>query len=977
MNTVSWSKNGFIAYSGGSSVYLTYLENINGREWQLAPLQRFRVTGHDGTGVLGPIKHVAWSNLSTDLAVCDHQGNFFVLLAGVGLVDHEKNGANGSSVPPGANGSGANGAANGASTSGGGASASKSAANASKRSTAYELTSYNQLVVTYRDVIHDRNEVVAARWLNVEKNNIVPKPAVLVNTGPEGSPAYQYGVSLQPPLGLAHPIASKQACVVLRQNGEITLYYQGEHKVDYFKVSHRLPSMYATHGLIGLTRDRRLVVVAHNAITGKLAVYAVRIDWGFLVDSALKQKSDPHYNTPEDARKPPSLLVDHVADMLHQPEAVDYSSRGPHIGSSLLSIDLLSPAAVSDSQLDVFVAYGGDNCTHLYQYQMGGASEVISPQFGELGKKRENKAAQKAITPILRLLLVSHAVRPALLTSVQVTFSDIFALFNYNDGRVDVVDRRKMALVDTYTGEAPPATVSSIFDVGFSFPRAPLAVCVSGSVAYLPTMTARVYAEDTGDGSQPPRMCLQTVERTDGAVNPKALFITSVGFAFCHSYACYANICADDFVVTIQQEVQRVTRTLRSTRQEKLHHIEVVVAKFVELVICELHKAINFQLDAFGKESVDKLLLNPPLQKLLSLQMALGELQDHGRLVSDLAWIVLNLRSTSFGIMFLLSNIYRQVSKKKPAEDTMADSVARAECIVSLVGSVRWLIDLIIYLNQEFNQLANSNGDPDISRLTMKNSVALPIVLSKVPRLFLMYALSSIQKTHDTLKKLHKDLVDANRLFPPMRDALDRYFTTCANLPLHVSTFESFLRDTDAIIASEVARNSKFEKKGFQLRVEQKLVFQGEVAEEYLPIATAVVAKYASGISLDMKVSELFFYDVDWIGVGIQWLTDECVVVDNAQDVLLRPPQAAKPMVPRLAYGEGDCVDALRKVVVLPLKPDTKIRKCTRCRSVSLVNDPMVFNSQSTLGLWTMVFQRSCICGSIWINTELSSEGRV
>lgn len=941
---VSWSKNGFIAFAGGgNSIHLTYLENINGREWQLASPQKFKITGHDGTGAMGPLELVSWSNLSTDLAVCDHQGNFFVLLAGVGVVDHEQNGA-----------------------SNGGPSSfkSSSASNGHKHSTLYELTSYNQLVVTYRDVVGERNEVVAQKWLNVEKNQILPKPAVLVQPGGDNSVAYQYGVSLCQPQGLSHPISSKQACVVLRKNGHLTLYYQGEHKVDYYKTSTKLKDIYITHASMGLTKDKRLIIVSNNALTGKIAMHTIRIDWGFLAESAVKQKTDPHYNTPEDSKKVPSLVVEHTFDTLPQPAVVE-STEGPfNTGYNLLSIDLISPAAYPESKLDVFISYESKDSTHIFMYEVGQTVDLISPAFAELGKK---KGIENTQAPISRLVLVSRAVRPGILLCIQVQFLDTFLVFNYEDGRVDIMDRRKMVIIDPSKSDMPPKSVSSIFDVGFKFKVPKEQTFSPGMVAYSPTLTARVYSVPGDDDNS---LRLQTVSKEDSLVNPKVLFTTSVGFAFCHSCACYSNICADDFIVMVQQEILRVTDILRKTHHEKPHHIEVVVTRFIESIICESHKAINFQLDAFGKESVDKLLSNPPLQKLLSLQMALGELQDHRKLISDLAWIVLNLRSTSFGIMFLLSSIYRQVLKKKPSEDTMNDSIARAECIISLIGNVRWLIDLIIYLNQEFNQLANSKGDPSISELTMKNSIALPIVLSKVPRLFLMYALSSIQKTHETLKKLHKDLSESNKLFQPMKDALNRYFSTCANSPLHISLFESFLRDTEAIITKEVGQNPKFEKKGFQLRIEQKLVFQGEISEEYIPVATAVIGQYANNISLDMKVSELFFYNVDWIGVGILWFEDECSVVDGSHEVLLQDFKNKKQMIPRLAYGDTDCIDALRKVVISTTKGDKPYRKCTRCRSVSLVNDPLVFNASNTLGLWTMVFQRSCICGSIWINTE-------
>lgn len=435
---VSWSKNGFIAYSGtGNSIHLTYLENINGREWQLAEPQKFRITGHDGSVAAGPLLEVSWSNLSTDLAVCDHQGSFYVLLAGVGVIDHDTNGAR-------------NGVLNGQRNGNGNLIPQKP-------STAYELTSYNQLVVTYRDMVGERNEVVALKWLNVEKNQIIPKPAVLVQTGNESSAAYQYGVSLHQPLGLSHPISSKQACVVLRRNGELTLYYQGEHKVDYYKVGTKLKGTYITHGSLGLTKDKSLVVVSHNGLTGKISMHTIRIDWGFLAESALKQKTDPHYNTPESSKTPPTLLVEHSYDMLPQPIVVDATNEQSQDGYTILSIDLISPSASPESNLDIFISYKSGNSTHLYQYEVGYAADVISPEFAELGRKKGIQGSQKNCP---KLILVSRAVRPGVLLSVQVEFSDIFVVFNYNNGRVDIMDRRKMDIVDPTKADGKSVRIS-------------------------------------------------------------------------------------------------------------------------------------------------------------------------------------------------------------------------------------------------------------------------------------------------------------------------------------------------------------------------------------------------------------------------------------------------------------------------------------------------------------------------------------
>lgn len=430
-----------------------------------------------------------------------------------------------------------------------------------------------------------------------------------------------------------------------------------------------------------------------------------------------------------------------------------------------------------------------------------------------------------------------------------------------------------------------------------------------------------------------------------------------------HACACYSTTSSDDLLVMLRNELYKV---------ESL--VPDLAADLIDLVMTESHKAINFQLNSFGKESVDKLLSNPPLQRLLSLQLVLGELHPTNRAIRDMAWIVLNLRSTSFGIMFSLSSIYRQMSKKKPAEDLLQDSVSRAECIMLLVGNVRWLIDLIVYFNQELLQLSFSRSRPAQSKVTLDNSVVLPVILGKVPRLFLMYSLSSIGKTHEILKKLYKELNESNKLFTPMKEALNRFFTACNSLPLNLGLFESFLRECELYVNKEL-NNVVSNDRNQLLRLEQQLFCRGFIPEVVKYMAKVLIDRHAATISRDLKLSDLYFYENDWIDVGIARKT--------LPVPLAMSDDGYNPTIPRLRYSDLEVVDALRKIIInaAPTIPSggatalgkgyslkNKIRKCTRCKAVSLVADPTIFDGAGGLGVWTMVFQRTCICGNAWVN---------
>ncbi|EGW29885.1 uncharacterized protein SPAPADRAFT_57394 [Spathaspora passalidarum NRRL Y-27907] len=959
---ISWSKNGFIAYSSPlasstNNLYLTYLENINGKTWQLAPPQPINIKLENN--FLPEISLVSWSSLNTDLAIADVYGNFYILLAGVGLLDDTTTTTT--------------------TTTG--------RTSPTTFSPSYELTSYNHMEMIYRDIINQDSKstvnpgasIIAFKWMNIEKAQLMNKPATLVpdSNSPvpnsnNGQFAYTYGASSFPPHGATHPLATKQACVALRQNGQFMLYYQGEHKVEYHKLCVGLTDGISviTKASIGFANDKQIIITAYDSITDTISTYSVVIDWGFLVEAAKRQKVDQHYHTPKEAQKPVKMTVNRIHDMKpavkflddeddSDEDKMDVDNVKYTIGE-LVSVDVISANAEKDSKPSVLIGYAytnqSDHITSIiYRYNITDKLDLVSDAFMELGARKGVVSPSTPTKKSVTLTLMDKITRSGQIRHINTVLNDFYMLIAYMDGKIDVIDLSTWKLVTHSTEQFPPTSISTIFDVGFSFPKIPhtnpLILAVS------PNMTSLVYTEVYSDK---PNLSLVMVEKTrHTGYSSRDLFTTSVGFAFRHAYTCYTNTCSDDLLVLIQSEIVRLRAKLSETKANS--NVDVILDKFVESIITESHKAINFQLDGFSRESVDKLLSNPPLQKLLSLQLVLGEFLGTNSISSDIAWMILNLRSTSFGIMFSLSSIYRQISKKKPSEDSLQDSIARAECIVSLIGNMKWLIDLMVYLNQELLQLSLCKRDEDSknSRVTIANSIVLPVILSKVPRLFIMYAISSIGKTHEILKKLHKDLNEANKLFTPMKESLNRYFTICDHAPLTLSLFENFLRECDALITKELS--TRVTTPGVVLRLEQKLVCRGEITGEMSQIAPYIIERYAANINRELKASDLYFFDVDWLDIGIirdQSRESSPVLVDSS----------TSKIAPRLRMQDG-YIDALRKITI----GGGEIRKCTRCRAVSLVSDPLVFDGSVGPGLWTMVFQRTCLCGSVWVNVNTSN----
>lgn len=1048
--TVSWSKNGIICYAlateNGPNLNITFLENIDGKNWQLAPAQGVTLRPQDSR-VVYPIVWVQWSNISTDLAVFDELGNFYILLAGVGLLKNQKQQkmvqnsfkSNGNSSGNGLdNGLGSLGpslTSNSKPSTGDVTNGAESTKSDEPEAPLYELTSYNHTEMIYRDIQPSgpnqmsQGACVAFEWLPVDKPQIVNKPAQWLHE----SGSYVYGINQFKPELLAHPIQTKQACVAVRRSGIVNLYYQGEHKVEYHKLTVDLDSnpselsLHLTHASIGFSADKKIVIVAYDAALNQILSYYLTLDWGFLINLAQRQRKYPHYHTPKEEQTPPSLvasLVHRMApsafvnagvelnnmDKKENDSVADFARTGsnnpgfegvPLETSRLVLIDLLSPYHEQTQHLDVLITYEHSTSTRqpnvffsTLRFRFEDLATKLPLCFASIAGLGDPQTGQ-----LFTLTLQDKFVVPGRFHAISLALSKTFVLFVLKSGDIIPVSRSTWKAIprgkiedddvstikqeDLVTPKPlkpnPSMTMSSLLDCGFSLPK--LAHSNKQfSFAVSPNMTCIVYLPTGGDAN----LSISMLEKTSRV---KEFELTYMGLAHTHAHACYSNSCSDDLMALVKASYDRIeSSNLRQVFLEKLN--------------TEAHSAINFHLTSFGKESVDKLLSNPPLQKLLSLQLTLGDLSDNKK-PRDVSWVVLNLRFTSFVIMFTLSSIYRQM--KKSMDDSMEDSIHRAECIYSLVGNVKWLIDFIVYLNQELAQLSLSKLDSQNSRVTMENCLALPIILCKIPRLFLMYALSSIGKTHEILKKLHKELSESNKLYTPMKEALDRFFIACTSLPLKITTFEAFLRDCEVRISELV---EKLADRSLLHRLEQDLFCRGKIPQEYAQVAATILDRHSQSIGRESNLLQMFFYDTKWISVGsadeqlkppllskhltnfVSHETQNGVgrssANGNVMDIdSLEIPKSGTGTIIRQPYTKNEAVDILRKIFISCSSPvfsggpsqmgrgyisAEKIRKCVRCRSVSLVADPLMFETLQVIALWTIVFQRSCICGSAWVN---------
>ncbi|KAG7194953.1 mediator complex subunit [Scheffersomyces spartinae] len=960
-----------------------------------------KIESSNGGKSLANISHLEWLTLNTELAVADSHGNFFLLLSGVSLLNPKnlllsgngtgisetpasKSTGNGSGAITGT-GTGTNGHLNGDikrpvgkstinnSTSTTVTSNGKSSTDQSKpniNQPTYEYTTFSHMELIYRDLNPNTEDetnsegFVAFKWLPTEKTHPTSKPATLIQSESDaGKVSYNYGAHQYTPKGVAHPIGTKQACVALRRNGEFVMYYQGEHKVEYHKLSVALeePGTCAfEHAGIGFVDKNTIAVCAYDLYSDKINSYLIKVDWGFLVQSADRQKHDPLYSTPLANQTSPSLKKSKIESTMCI-SRIMITEDNDEITTTLTSIDLLNPSYDSNSRLEVLITYEVHNGTEtnstIYNYRLQDQCEIISNSFLDLGiRKGVSKPENSPKTVDYGLILQHKWKRRGKIQRIEPYFLDTFFLVIYTNGKIDIVERDGMKLVELDNGDVPPKSISILQQAGFQFPAINNPDNCDLILGVSPTGLSIVYVK-VGKNNNNNYLELALIEKNKFLDSSDTNFtITAAAFATCHSFCCYTTTSGEDLILLIQSEVLRIRNNNTDTSIEPYKKSQ----DFADSVLKASHLAINFYVSNYHKESVDRLVQNPALQRLLSLQLLLGEMDDKNRLVKDIAWSILNLRSSRLGIAFLLSGIYKQMTKRKPSDDTLEDSTYRAEFIMSLMGNAKFLIDFFIYINQELVHLCIQRKSKTKSQLTMENSIALPMLICRVPRLILMYALNSVMKTCEQFKKIHQELMESNKLFSPMKEALNRYFTICTFPPIVFSLFEQFLRECDALVTKEFNVQD-------QLTAEQDLICKGKLSSEAHNVANAVLDRFSTYVNRDNRVSEQFFYDVDWLGIGIcndKFYVDSLKVSTTS---LYVPTSMNSFPIYRLQQSPTQCFDALRKVGIDMSK--SKIRKCSKCRGISLATDPVIYELSHPIGLWTVHFQRMCICGGVWVHS--------
>ncbi|GMM33124.1 Sin4 protein [Saccharomycopsis crataegensis] len=1012
--TIAWSKHGFIAYAnpgGAYNVGITHMEVVDGKMWQLADPQTFAIQPpvnaeasnglkRNGNTVKGsddnlsPVSHLEWSTVGDYLGCLDTHGNMTILGGGICKETNDQ----------------------------------------------YNYSPFNDFVVLYNDTVaesprkspmstttsdpKDRlrglshnhrpstttiteagegmyfggdysTRVIGFEWLPTHKNNygVVPASKVAlssdtVKTDLQNEPAtFQFRYKYQPqvPLGFSHPVATKQACIGIRRNGELCLWYQGTHRLNFLRSTvslddepgdaSRYENALLSHANLGFQRSGSILLVTYSPFSRLLKVYLVSIDWGSLKKNGNEKRKD-------DVVVPPKLLVKRVAKEYIPPLGLAGSPQ------KLNHIKVVSSNYTSDAEQDIYLVFdephGGST---LHRYHL---SSMVLNQENMFFKNSAGVKNQDTSTSIERHLSLKEMLQfEKHVSHFDTVGRNMFVYCVLEDGTIEL--RQAKNLKKKCGGSSAAVNdddkekyVMSLFDAGFKIHQIKER---TSFVLLSPNLAAAVYLMHDKNKEQPPlilKLAESSSKKDRASLSFGERLTVSAAFAVSHSESCFASSCCDDLIAAAQLEISKYKST---QHQDSL----------IDTINQESHAALKFSLN-YANDQLDKLLGNPPLQKLIGLQMSLGTGIKWTRTKSGkIAWAVLNLRSCAFGIMITLKAWFKDMQKiammKKDLKYKNLPTLQfvninwRAEVIASVLGVVKWIMNFIVFLYQDFLGITMlSAGNQRRFQQAFMESLAMPILMAKVPRVILSNAIKGFKQLLSFASKFIEEfrLGSDNVVFA----ATERLREIINDSLIDLELFEKFLGNVEYAVKSSITNYKK--AKGTTsdpLVIEQKLVCQGKIPEELMDAAKIILKLFNDSLCKDLDRSKVFFYDLKWLGLWDGEQDDDSSSSPRSSrgspGVSVIPGSAITPMAPYYIHDRGEKIDYLRKNLIVeranqfPLTGVRKVyreKRCVRCGSISSVDESAEIiprfrkKTASTTNNWDMAFHRLCFCGANWVS---------
>lgn len=752
----------------------------------------------------------------------------------------------------------------------------------------------------------DLNAIVGFSWVAPEKPVIMTNPGMKSGgndnsktklTEAKGFPAgdvsqllgysgtsVTYGVNQGLHLGPRMP-QGYSSCIGVSRSQVLKLWYQSAQGQPYGLSTVSLNQLYSddiiSHASFAGTKDHKLLLVCYSP-AGTIYVYRVEIEW-------IKDEE-------------PKLKATRLLKETLVPQS------GPARLTHLKLFSIRSNQVSSETEAEIVCVFTHPKGAITNRYELQSHTPDLHSTFYSLG----THDAPSTTTHKTHLVsLVETSPSNSILNIGSHVYDTVF-FAAHEDGTISC----------RYRGNVSSSTKGTPFnmfsDAGYRYSlleggsgSRPDFICVS------PTFASYVYREPNDGGLK-----LRFIESgiPDGDMTVASLIDSAVVLSLRHSVSCISAVCNDDIMFIMRREIDRISRLVPALKTQ-----------YSLLLLAESHKAINFSLDLKKDHQMDKIMINPSLQRLLTMQTVLGSSLGWTRdTTSRLSWCFLNLRLVSFSLTFTL----RAIGTHKPGQPPKpVDHAMRVHYLASLSGLKRWCLDFAAYLCQEL--LTASNEGPDYLK---RQHVALPIVMARSSRMLLMYSWRGI-KSLDTVLMQKPGTETAEAGLASQRQRELSHFT-----PISMSFFEQLLNLIDSH-TKQISDNTED-----RLGLEQQLLFRGVIPPPYMALAKRCVDEFEK-FKKTTDLAPLYFYNISWLGL------------DEYYDG--RPAATASVAPFRNVTATGQQVDCLRKFIIERVEGDV-LRVCQRCAGVSVFVDS-TDGKQFGSTHWTFAFQRNCWCGGMWV----------
>ncbi|KAL2067489.1 hypothetical protein VTL71DRAFT_1914 [Oculimacula yallundae] len=649
------------------------------------------------------------------------------------------------------------------------------------------------------DPVDDLHGVVGCYWLN--QASFPPgRPSILHGPGVKDGKVYRYEVSQVPLLGPCHPVNSKSAFVCVTTNGLLRVLWQ-QNNNKWCESHTEMESIVSSDELIthaAICSDKGSLLIAFATSTMQLRTVRAVIDWGQVKVEKVQPQALPLN---------PMIRTKHLAGTSWVPSASLDPMNASYSDSSMVHLSHLEfippctdpqgnfmPAtilAVRSSLPSLTSHYNQEVYSTIDRWEIQEPHQRVHSAFEQLSSRRNSTGVNPQ--PVVYLKKLESTTTNKVVLAIDSMNNGKVIVFAYSDSSVEYRDR--MTMLETFN-DGNLGRVWHLSQIGFTYPEDEPCLHVAFSPSYCSTVQIR------NDGKVKWKQLEYPLGSIGNSMEEPLYSAVVTALSLSCATAVMRNVTYDDLLATANK---------------------YATPQFTYDWLTELSRIMKVNLDYAEETHHDVLVRNTTIQLCLCVQNSLG---FKGRFkprtfAGKFSWLVLQLRN----IVVLVTMAANLHLPGGPNGNDRTSPLEDPEVIISLAGSVRWVLDLMAWIIDTLTTLPSTlppNIDlsstsslslPDLlAYLHSTNTVSLHLLLSSPSRGFLTAILRRLQHLdYITRKAINHTQSSPNpqntptSLPPALKAAYLQIATVTTTSILKIKTIETLLSSLSSSIKNAYA----------------------------------------------------------------------------------------------------------------------------------------------------------------------------